>query len=97
MGDGTVTHNERQGLVPTDDILGEDWLDSFATEILDAKYTKTDIKDVVDKQNHLSDSQKKDISNLLNKHSKLFSDELGSYPHTNFHIDVDPGAKPVHL
>jgi len=30
-----------------DELLGDDWLDSFATEILDAKYDKTDVKDVV--------------------------------------------------
>ena len=30
-----------------DDLLGDDWLHSFATEILDTNYDKTDVKDVV--------------------------------------------------
>ena len=38
----------------------------------------------------------KDLLELLEKHSKLFSGKVGSYPHKQFHIDVDPAAKPVH-
>jgi len=79
-----------------DELLGDDWLDSFATEILDAKYDKTDVKDVVKQQTHLSASKQKDLLELLEKHSKLFSGKLGSYPHKQFHIYVDPDAKPVH-
>jgi len=30
-----------------DDLLGEDWLDNYATEILDAKFNKTDVNDIV--------------------------------------------------
>ena len=41
-------------------------------------------------------AQKKDLLELLHKHSKLFSGELGSYPHKKFHIEVDPEAEPVH-
>ena len=42
---------------------GEDWLDNYATEILDAKYNKTDVNDVVKQQSHLTATQKKDIWN----------------------------------
>ena len=79
-----------------DELLGDDWLDSFATEILDAKYNKTDVKDVVKQQTHVSANSQKDLLELLEKHSKLFSGKLGSYPHKQFHIDVDPDTKPVH-
>ena len=79
-----------------DELLGDDWLDSFATEILDTKYDKTDVKDVVKQQTHLSASKQKDLLELLENHSKVFSGKLGSYPHKQFHIDVDPDAKPVH-
>ena len=33
---------------------------------------------------------------MLEKYSKLFSGKLDSYPHKQFHIDVDHDAKPVH-
>jgi len=42
-----------------DELLGDDWLDNFATDILDAKYDKTGIKDVVKQQTHLSASKQK--------------------------------------
>ena len=79
-----------------DELLREDWLDTFATEILDAKYNKSDVNDVVNQQSHLTAAQKEDLLKLLQKHSKLFSGKLGSYPHKKFHIDIDPEAEPVH-
>ena len=71
-------------------------LDNYATEILDAKYNKIDVNDVVIQQSHLTATQKRDLLELLTKHSKLFSDKLGSYPHKKFHIGIDPDATPVH-
>ena len=50
-----------------DKFLGEDWLDNYATEILDAKYNKTDVNDVVKQQSHLTSAQKKDLLELLTK------------------------------
>ena len=44
----------------------------------------------------MSASQHNDRLKLLEKHSKLFSDKLGRYPHKQFHIDIDPDTKPVH-
>ena len=44
-----------------DELLGEDWLDSFATEIIDAKYTVLDIDGVVNDMSHLTDVQKDDM------------------------------------
>ncbi len=35
------------------EIFGEDWLKSFATEILDAKYKKTDVAEVMKGLTHL--------------------------------------------
>ncbi len=37
-----------------DELLGQDWLQSFATTILDAKYEWTDVAEVVDKLTHLN-------------------------------------------
>ena len=43
-----------------DKIFGEDWLECFATEILDAKYEKTDVAEVVKGVTHLNAHQKAD-------------------------------------
>jgi len=79
-----------------DTIFGEDWLDSFATEILDAKYELTDVASVVNTLDHLTQNQKDDILNVLTKHKKMFDGTLGVYPHKKFHIEIDPNAKPVY-
>jgi hypothetical protein len=44
-----------------DEIFGEDWLECFATEILDAKYEKTDVAEVVKGLTHLNTHQKADL------------------------------------
>jgi hypothetical protein len=41
-----------------DEIFGEDWLKSFATEILDTKYKKTDVAEVMKGLTHLDAHQK---------------------------------------
>ncbi len=44
-----------------EEIFGEDWLECFATEILDAKYEKTDAAKVVKRLTHLKAHQKADL------------------------------------
>ncbi len=44
-----------------DKIFGEDWLECFATEILDAKYEKTDVTEVVKRPTHLNAHQTEDL------------------------------------
>ena len=44
-----------------DEIFGEDWLECFATEILDAKYEKKDVAEVVKGLTHLNAHQKADL------------------------------------
>jgi hypothetical protein len=39
------------------EIFSEDWLECFATEILDAKYEKTDVAEVVKGLTHLNSHQ----------------------------------------
>ncbi len=43
-----------------DKLFGEDWLKCFATEILDAKYEKTDVVKVMKRLTHLNAHQKAD-------------------------------------
>ena len=79
-----------------DELFGEDWLDSYATEILEDKYNPTDINDAVSNMDHLKDDQKEDLKVLLNKHKKLFDGTLGVYPHKKFHIEIDSESLLVH-
>ena len=60
-----------------DEILGEDWLECFATEILDAKYEWTAVENVVKELNHLKKNQKDDLLQVLKKHEKMFDGTLG--------------------
>jgi hypothetical protein len=80
------------------DFFGMDWYDPtcFAIEILDAKYEKVRIKDVVNPLEFLSTQQKADLKRALSEFTKLFDGTLGVYPHKKFHIEFEPGAKPRH-
>jgi len=79
-----------------DELLGQDWLEIYATEILNTRYKWTDVQDVVDGQNHLTAQQKCDLLNVLMRHQKLFDSTLGVYLHKKVHIEIEPDAKPVH-
>lgn len=77
----------------------DDYFDNYAmssANILDAKYDKVQIDDVVEEQTHLTDQQREDLRKLLMKYTKLFDGTLGVYPHKKFHIELEEGAKPVH-
>ena len=77
-------------------LFGRDWYgpDCFATAILDAKYEKVNVDDVVEQLTHLSKSQRDNLLNVLEDFSNLFDGTLGVYPHRKFHIDIMPDAKP---
>jgi hypothetical protein len=44
-----------------DELFGEDWLTCFGTKILDAKYEKTDVADVMKGLTNLNAHQKADL------------------------------------
>ncbi len=79
-----------------DEIFGEDWLECFATEILDAKYERTDVAQVMKGLTHLNAHQKADMLPVLQENNKMFDGTLGFYPHKKVYIDIYPNAKPVH-
>jgi hypothetical protein len=81
-----------------DNFLGIDWYDPtcHASEILDAKYEKVLVDDVIDQLDCLNAQQKNDLKQVLNEHIKLFDNTLGVKPHTKFHNDLMPRAVPKH-
>ena len=80
------------------EFFGMDWYDPdcYAIEILDAKYEKVQIDEVVKQLEHLNIQQKADIKQVLSEFTKIFDGTLGVYPHRKFHIDLEPNAKPKH-
>ncbi len=82
-----------------DEFFGRDWYDPtcYASEILDAKYEKGLVDDVIDQLDHLNAQQKNDLKWVLNEHTKLFDGTLGVYSHRKLHIDLMPGAVPKHF
>ena len=78
------------------DFFDKDWYDPtcFAIGILDAKYEKIQIKDVVNPLECLSTQQRADLKQVLSEFTKLFDGTLGVYPHRKFYIELEPGAKP---
>jgi len=79
-----------------DELFCEDWLNCYATEILDAQYEWTDVANVVNKLTHLNAHQKADLLRVLKENSKMFNGTLGICPHQKVHIELIPGAKPLH-
>ncbi len=59
-----------------DELLGEDWLKCFATEILDAKYKKRDVVKVMKGLTHLNAHQKADLLWVLQENKKMFNETL---------------------
>ena len=80
------------------DFFDIDWYDPtcFAIEILDAKYEKVHIKDVVNPLECLSTQQRADLKQVLSEFTKLFDGTLEVYPNRKFHIELEQEAKPRH-
>ena len=60
-----------------DELFGKDWLQCYATRILDAKYENTNVRDVVDGLTHLNSQQKADLLEVLLENQKMFDGTLG--------------------
>ncbi len=80
-----------------DKLFGEDWLECFATEILDAKYEKMDVVEVVKGLTHLNAHQKADLLWVLQENDKMLDGTIRFYLHKKVHIYIDPNAKPVNF
>jgi hypothetical protein len=68
----------------------------LATEILDAKYEKVEVDEIINQLDHLTLEQEEDNKKVLKEHTKLFDGTLGVYPRRKFHIDLLPGAIAKH-
>ena len=60
-----------------DELFSKDWLQCYATHILDARYEFTDVKDVIDQLTHLNTQQKADLLQVLMEKAQMFNGTLG--------------------
>ncbi len=68
-----------------------------ATQILDAKYSKADLKSVVrDNYKHLSANQQKKLLQLLRKYESLFDGTLGDWKTKPVSFQLKEGVSPYH-
>jgi hypothetical protein len=64
--------------------------------ILDAKYEKADLKEVVQKCTHLTTDEQLSLEELLRRHESLFDGTLGKWTGEPYHIELKPDAIPYH-
>jgi hypothetical protein len=81
-----------------EELYGMEWYDPtcYTMEILDAKYEKVEVDEVINQLNNLNLEQKEDLRKVLKEHNKLFSGKLDVYPHRKFYIDLVPWAIAKH-
>ncbi len=73
------------------------YIDTYATFILNAKYETFNNNDVAFGQQHLVLDQCCDLHASFSKHTKMFDDSFGVYPHQNIYIDLKQGTKLVQI
>ena len=66
------------------------------TRILDAKYKKADLNEVVRDATHLTKTQREQLKAVLVKYESLFSGKLGTWKGPPVDLKLKPGAKPYH-
>jgi hypothetical protein len=70
--------------------------ENYVGQILESKYDQVSPAEVAAAQKHLTPEQRKSIETLATKYPRLFSGKLGVYPGRKIHLEVEPGAIPVH-
>ena len=64
--------------------------------ILDAKYTKSDLKTIVEISTHLDTQERNQLYTLLKKYESLFDGNLGTWHGKPYDIKLKPDAEPYY-
>ena len=64
--------------------------------ILDAKYSKADIKTIVESSTHLEPQERNELYTLLKNYESLFDVNLGTWYGKPYAIKLKPDAEPYH-
>ena len=67
-----------------------------STQIMEAKYEAIDTDELTQAQKQLTPKQRTDLACLFRQFPQLFDGELRMYPHCQYHLDLQDGAKQVH-
>ena len=67
-----------------------------STQIMEAKYEAIDTEELAQAQTQLTPKKRTELARLFRKFPKLFDGKLCKYPHRQYHLDLQDGAKPVH-
>ena len=67
-----------------------------STQIMEAKYEAIDTDELAQSQIQLTPKQRTELARLFHKFPKLFDGELCTYPHRQYHLELQDGTKPVH-
>jgi hypothetical protein len=68
----------------------------FTPDIKESKYEDVNTDEGAAQQKHLSAELQGELADILCKYKKLFDSTLGQYPHCKVHLELEPGARPVH-
>jgi hypothetical protein len=99
-GDGEIPMKPRDATVETSFFINEpaglaEEADRMS-KILDAKYSKADIKKVAAETKGLTTEQSQKLEAILRRHESLFDGTLGTWKDTEYHIELKPDAQPSH-
>jgi predicted aspartyl protease len=64
--------------------------------ILDAKYTKADLKSIAEEAIHLNQDQQKKLRTCLEEYEDLFDGTLGKWDMKPYEVELQKDAKPYH-
>ncbi len=64
--------------------------------ILDAKYEKADLEEVVQEATYLSQEEQQKLLRLLQRYETLFDGTLGNWEKEKYDIELKPDAEPYH-
>jgi hypothetical protein len=65
-------------------------------QILEAKYEQEDIKEVVARCKHLSNTEQQQLFTVLNQFQSLFDGTLGHWKNDRYDITLQPNVTPYH-
>ena len=65
-------------------------------QILDATDERVEFHQIVSACTHLSETERKQLHNVLQEYETLFDGTLGFWNHEEYNIELQPDAKPYH-